>query len=257
MVDAGAEGRLARVLHEAIDRCSGGPGRPTILYSGGLDSSVVAWVLRARGPRLLTIGVPSSPDLVAARSGARALDLPLMETPVDLDDVTQALERWRHELDPLPEPSRSVAVSMALALAATPEGRVICGQGADELFLGYAHFRGLGEEAARARQTADWHLLADRDWPLAQRVARSLDRELVSPYLDPAVVAAVRAQPLRPPPASETLSKTVLREVARQLGVPVALADRPKKAMQYGSGVARLVRALDRRRDRDPPSTRV
>lgn len=237
---------LAHALHGAIERAAGGSRELTILYSGGLDSSVIAWVLRPARPRLFTIGAPGSADLESARSGARELGLPVEEGLVNGSRVRRTLDRWAEELVPLKEPARSVAVATALALEMAPPGRLLMGQGADELFLGYAHFRGLSAAEARLRQVADWSALVDRDWPRAQRIARALGRELVSPYLDHEVEAAARACAASSLGKEGEPMKPMLRAAARVLGLPDSLATRPKRALQYGSGVARLLREADR-----------
>ncbi len=237
---------VAAALASAIDEAASSAGPLTILYSGGLDSSVIAWCLRPRRPTLCTVGVAGSADLLAARSGAARLGLQHVARNVDRTMVKHTLDRWAGELTGLREPHLSVAVSLALAIEAAPAGRLVCGQGADELFLGYAHFRGLSPAAAAERAAADWSRLIDHDWPRTQRIANALGHELRSPYFDPGLREAVRAcrSPLlETPPA---LAKPVLRGTARLLGVPEELLARPKKAMQYGSGIARLVREVER-----------
>ncbi len=237
---------VAAALASAIDAVAGGTGPLTVLYSGGLDSSVIAWCLRPRRPTLFTVGVAGSADLLAARSGAVLLGLEHMTRTVDKPLVKHTLDRWAGEFAGLREPHLSVGVSLALAIEAAPAGRLLCGQGADELFLGYAHFRGLPPAAAAERAATDWSRLVDLDWPRTQRIAAALGHELTSPFLHPALRDAVRACPsplLEPPPAP---TKPVLRGAARMLGVPEELLARPKKAMQYGSGIARLVREVAR-----------
>ncbi len=233
-------------MRGAIERAARDSGELTVLFSGGVDSSLIAWVLRPVRPRLFTIGASGSADLESARSGARELGLPLEEGLVDGSRVRRALHQWAKELVLLKEPARSVTVATALALEMAPPGRLLMGQGADELFLGYAHFRGLSATESRLRQLADWSALVDRDWPRAQRIARALGRELVSPYLDPEVEAAAHACAASLLGKEGEPMKPVLRSAARALGLPDSLATRPKKALQYGSGVTRLLREADR-----------
>ena len=44
-----------------------------------------------------------------------------------------------------------------------------------------------------------------------------------------------------------TLRKLVLRRVARDLGLPQPIADRPKKAIQYATGVSKAIKKMAKR----------
>ncbi len=127
---------------------------------------------------------------------------------------------------------------------APPTG-LVCGQGADELFLGYAHYRNLSAEDAEQRSLEDMTRLREDDWPRTARLAEVVGKSIVAPYLSPSFEEAVRRVPidLRLPGAHP---KQFLREWAMSRGLPPQLAGRPKKALQYGSGVDALVRSLRR-----------
>lgn len=243
-----APSALATALASAARRCAAGADRIDVLYSGGVDSSLVAHLLKALLPvRLLVIGTETSRDLASARRGARLLGLPLREETVRRDDLVGALRRFPDELEPLREPLRSVDLALAIAFARVEGPRVALGQGADELFYGYAHFRGLSAPEARRRSIEDWTRLEGQEWPRALRLAGAFGLEPVSPYLDPAVVREASALP---PPAETDPPKVFLRRAALELGLPRELAEAPKRALQFGSGVQRLARSL--RRDPDP-----
>jgi asparagine synthase (glutamine-hydrolysing) len=246
---------LAQLLRQAVGRLVS-PGVPTsLLYSGGLDSSAVARAFpTGTVPQLVVVGARGSPDLEAARTGATLLGLPLHVHTVERADVAGALDRWAGELEVVREPARSVLIACAIAIAAAPTRLVLCGQGADELFYGYAHFEGLSPEAAQARSAADLRRLHEVDWPWIQRWAHELGHEVASPYLDLDLLAWARS--LAPELHRHVVvRKPLLRQAALELGVPTDLAQRPKRALQYGSGVRRLVGELDRARRRKPPAS--
>ena len=218
--------------------------------SGGLDSSLVAHLLRSIVPVELTVvGTEASRDLASARAGALLLNLPLSEVTIGASDLEVALRRFPDEFKRLREPLRSVDLALAAAFARASGPRVAVGQGADELFFGYAHFRGLSPADARRRAEQDWTVLESQEWPRARRMANAFGLDLVSPFLDPAVVSIARA--LAPPATSEP-PKAALRRVAIEVGLPEALANAPKRALQYGSGVHRLVRRMDHGAGRVP-----
>lgn len=216
-----------------------------VLFSGGVDSSLLAWELRgSRRLRLLTVGAPESSDLVTAHEAARILHLRWTGREIG----RSAVQRIAHDLEPelagLSGVDRSVQVALAVALAETPRSPLLCGQGIDELFGGYAHYRGLGPEHAARRSTADLEKLLSQDWPRTVRIAARFDRAVTAPYLDPRFVASALALPAEQRLASGP-PKAWFRSFARRRGLPEILATRPKRAFQYSSGFDRVLRQPD------------
>ncbi|HUI38579.1 MAG TPA: asparagine synthase-related protein [Thermoplasmata archaeon] len=238
--------RLDRWFSESLDRAIEGAREVTVLFSGGVDSALVATALRGRIPiTLFAWGLVGSRDLETAGSSARLLGLPVTRTLCDL----ARFERLAHEIAPkipeLPEPSRSVQLAMAMAVREAVGDPLVTGQGADELFGGYAHFRGLSREAAGARRQADLRRLLEVDWPLSRRIADGFGRSVRSPFLEEPFLSNAASVPLSAvPPNGPT--KPLLRAWAVRRGIPREIAERPKLAMQYGTGVARARRRGDR-----------
>jgi asparagine synthase (glutamine-hydrolysing) len=247
-----------RRTYRALDRAFGSAIEPwrdahspvTLLFSGGVDSGLLAWELRTNPAlELLTIGSTGAADLHAARASAARLGLRVRAEEVGPLEVRDARRRWAAPLEGVSPVQRSVLVAFALALSRAARGPVLCGQGADELFLGYAHFRGLDPNAAAARSAADLRALLEVDGPRVDRVAAELGQRLVSPFLAPGFVAAAQAIPVeRRMPYG--IPKALFRRWAVHRGLPAEVANRPKRAMQYGSGIARLLA----RDERPPPS---
>jgi asparagine synthase (glutamine-hydrolysing) len=248
---ARSDARLLRALSDATAEACRGAGRVALLFSGGLDSSLLAWLVPPGVPALLVaVGVEGATDLGAANDAAARTRGRVDPHILTLEDVLAGEERWRSELSDLREPARSVTMAFALATAAAPAGPVLCGQGADELFYGYAHFRGLSDADARRRAAEDLRSLDGTDWPREVRIGRSMGRDLRAPYLDPRVrEAAARFGP----PGPQDPPKVALRRAAALAGLPRVLVDRPKRALQYGSGVARLVERMVRARSSPDP----
>ena len=229
-------------LDDAIGRSVRDAGRVSLLFSGGLDSSLLAFRLRQRVPmELVTIGTTGSRDIQTARESAELLGLGWAPRIVRRDEIHSVRSRLAGTLAGMTPVAAAVAVSVSLAVEAASEARVLCGQGADELFLGYAHFEGLAEKATEARRALDWARLVGEEWPRAERHARSIGKELRSPYLDAAFRELVFGIPI-----SRLLGfegrKGLLRELARRWGVPEVIAARAKRAFQYGSGVSQHLR---------------
>jgi asparagine synthase (glutamine-hydrolysing) len=238
--------RLSTEFDDAVQKLVAGANPAVVLFSGGIDSLLIAEAARKFATvRLGTIGVPGTPEVDAARGAAAYLALPWELHEVSSHRVEQLWATLPDGSLPSKQPARSVATALGLAITLSQGRLLLCGQGADELFLGYAHFVGLGEREAAHRAELDWARLESEDWPWARRLAERTGRTLSSPFLAPGVVRAARSIPVR-----EHLplhgNKPVLRELARRRGISAEFSRGPKRAIQYGSGVHRFVRLLDR-----------
>ncbi len=237
---------IASRWRDAVSRTVGASRAVSILYSGGLDSSLVAVSVRELAKiELVTVGVPGSRDLVAAEEGARLLAMEWVGRTIERMDVERVFASDGNLFAGTSLASRAVLVGLALALEATHHPNVLCGQGADELFLGYAHFEGLSPADVFRRREEDLDRLLSTDWPLSISLGERRDKVLGSPFLESDFLTFGRALSVDRLRAGRG-RKPLLREVALALGVPEELANRPKRAFQYGSGLERLVRARSR-----------
>jgi asparagine synthase (glutamine-hydrolysing) len=213
-----------------------------VALSGGVDSSLVAALA---GRPCVAVGLAGSHDLDRARRAAALIGLDLAAVEVPPARVEEAL---RAVVAVIPDPTNPVDASIAATLFFAAEWagehghrRLLAGQGADELFGGYARYReGGATPELLDRDFASLPAQAARD----QAVAGLFGVTLSLPYLDCAVVRAARALP----PASlvhDVLGKQPLRAVAASR-IPAEIAAYPKKAMQYGSGIWQVIRRLSR-----------
>ncbi len=236
---------LSRLLRASIATVEGLPG-VSIPFSGGLDSSVIAFLAAQRtNVRLLVASVPGGRDLTNAEEGANLLALPL-----EVVNLTPALVRdllpflLRHVGTPSPLIASFELPLLAVLERATTK-QLLTGQGADELFGGYARYRRLRPEGLAAALEADVEGVLRKGAPRERALAGSLGKELFLPYLDEAIVAFARALDPREKVEGD-VGKVVLRKAALHLGLPPLLAQRPKKAAQYGSGASSILRSLAR-----------
>jgi asparagine synthase (glutamine-hydrolysing) len=215
-----------------------------VAFSGGVDSTAIA--ARVDAP-LYVAGFEGSHDVEAARSAAAALDraVDLRVVEVTHDDI----ERGVREVVAATGRTNAMDVQIAVPLyllaervAADGHDRLALGQGADELFGGYAKVAGAPDDD---RVAADTVRGARRETVLGLpdqierdlRTLRGAGVEPVTPLLHDDVVRAALALP------DELLVSGDERKVGfrRAVGewVPASVADRDKKALQYGSLVAR------------------
>ena len=231
---------LAQAIETAV-RLRGDEG--VVALSGGVDSALVAAIARRE---CVVVGVEGSTDLKRAKAVADVLDLSLKTATIDPGRIEEALIAV---LAVIPRPN-PVDASIAATLYFVAEWskdhgyeRILAGQGADELFGGYARY--LETETLSQDLERDFQGLAvqaARD----QAVASLFGAYFSLPYLDVRVVRAAMAIPPEEK-VKDGVRKRPLREVAA-LHMPNEVAYREKKAMQYGSGVMREMKRLARRR---------
>jgi len=248
-----ARARVARALVDAARHWAATRPNVAVLYSGGLDSSLVARLLAAYSTvSLWTIGLPGARDLEDGRTGAALLELPHREVLLTAAAVREQLGRSGDDVAGQLEPVRSVRLSVQLALRNCADEVVALGQGADELFYGYARYARFGADRAAAASDEDFRRLIETEWPWTVTTARTLAKEVGSVFVDPEVARAARELP-PPDPALGEPPKWHLRCIARTLGVPQALVDRPKRALQYGTGIRRAIDRIAEEPGREGP----
>lgn len=219
-----------------------------VAFSGGVDSGVLA--ARFDAP-LYVVGFPDSHDLAAARSGADHLDRAVRVVELDHGTLEAAIPRVAAATGRTNPMDIQIALPLfVLAERVSADGfdRLALGQAADELFGGYAKVENAPDDDRVAADTvrgARDELVGsipdqfERDG-LALRTAGV---DPVTPFAHDCVVRAALAlsddQLVR-----DGTRKWALRQAVRpRIG---ELADRPKKALQYGSLASRELDRLAR-----------
>jgi asparagine synthase (glutamine-hydrolysing) len=229
---------IAKSIEDAVSRSVEGHSAPSLLFSGGIDSSLLAWILKTKGRRveLVSIALPGGADATTAEESARIMGLECMVHTVSTTEILEMAKGLRQRSPALSLNDVAIQTAMQTAVSKAVSKVVLCAQGADELFLGYAHTRDLSGKALAERAEEDLKKLTERDWPLTREFAASLDKELVAPFLDDSFMRMLSTIPWETR-TNNSENKWLLRQAARELGLPQEIANRPKRAFQYGSGI--------------------
>lgn len=221
------------------------PEKVGVLFSGGLDSSLLALIASEYGDvTLYTAGEENSPDVEWARRASDVLGLPLREHLFEEDEVEEAAKRVIFAIEE-PNPM-NLAIGMTLYFATklareSGDSVLLSGQGADELFGGYAKYLERPELMEEDVENL-WSRNLERD----DKIAMLNSVEGRFPYLDPNVAGIALGLPLELKIASG-VRKRILRDIAIELGLPEEFAMREKKACQYGSHSQKLLQRVAKR----------
>jgi len=245
---------LADLLRSAVEMRLKDGNVGGALLSGGLDSSVVAYLAREFQPGLKTftvgIGISDSEDLRRAREVAQYLGTEHYDYIYREEEIEEVLPEVIYHLESFDEDCvyGAVANYFAARLAAQHTGGVLCGEGADEFLGGYHVLKKARSEAEFLQLSQD--LITNAYHTGLQR----LDRMMAAHSLDfrpPFVDGRVIALCAKIPPAwkvhgKKKVEKWILRKAFAGL-LPDNISSRVKQPFASGAGSAKLTKLIGQR----------
>ena len=258
IVESDATRTLDELFKEAVGRVV--PRGSGIAFSGGLDSALVAYKAKSVGlePELISVGLKGQQELGHAERTAKGfglhIDISELSTSEILDslpDVVDIIETT----DPVIV-GISVPIYFACQKAREMGLRYIAvGQLSDELFGGYGKFEEIalrGGPENLGKEMFDSVVAASaKDFDPGDKLAVAAGLELCCPfaYLPLVKYALKLPSHLRVNLTNgRVIRKYVLRRLAAHMELPESVVDRPKKAVQYSSGVQKILLKESKRR---------
>ncbi len=245
-------------LIESIQRRVHGISEVAVAFSGGLDSSLVAFLAAKCGVkvRLLHVSLENQMETEQAIEAAEQLNLPLqvhLFKDSDMEAVLPKVVELIEEPDPI-KASIGIPFYWAAQKAAEEGLKVmLAGQGADELFGGYqryvTEYCKAGSEKVRQTMFSDVVNIYLSNLERDMKITSFHDVELRLPFASFelaqfAVNLPVECKLEKKP---DTLRKLILRKVASNLGIPASVTDKPKKAVQYSTGINDAVKRVSKK----------
>ena len=235
-------------LYNSIKKRSQDLSRIGIIFSGGIDSVLIAKITKELVPHVTcyTSGIAGSDDIKFSKLIADELDLDLKINELDVKDIEDMLPNILNIIETNNSTQAEVSIPMfrALNLAAKDGLRVVfTGQGADEVFGGYPWYFKIvskyGYSKLKEYMIQDLLLLYKETLEREDKLAMANSIEMREPFLDSDVVKTATSinMKLNIFNNNDIFGKRVHRELAIQVGIPKDIAYREKQAAQHGAGI--------------------
>jgi len=235
-------------LYNSIKKRSQDLSRIGIIFSGGIDSVIIAKITKELVPHVTcyTSGIAGSDDIKFSKLIADQLDLDLKINELDVKDIENMLPNILNiiETNNSTQAEVSIPIFGALNLAAKDGLRVVfTGQGADELFGGYSWYFKIvskyGYSKLKEYMIQDLLLLYKETLEREDKLAMANSIEMREPFLDSDVVKTATSinMNLNIVNNNDIFGKRVHRELAIRVGIPKDIAYREKQAAQHGAGI--------------------
>jgi len=236
--------KLYQLLKESCESCKSN----TIALSGGLDSTIIAYLLKERKPNAVTIIAKDfvASDLTYCQRVSKEFGTSLTINQVSTTDILSAIEDTIKILKNFNDIEIRNNIVMYMAIKWAKEQNsigIITGDGADELFAGYSFLINTPEDKLEKEIQ---RVCTVMHFP-TQKIGKALGITVESPFLNEKIIEFSETIPSKSKVRSENgkrHGKWILRK-AFEKNIPMQIAWREKSPMQDGSGTVGISNLLD------------
>ena len=222
------------------------PNEVGILFSGGLDSSLIAYLSKKEGKevRLYACGSDGSHDSIWATIAAKSMDMKVNFLSEHENDILEGIRSIKQITGQTSALSILIELPLYFTTKSSTDHKLATGQGADELFLGYKKYE------TKDTSKEDLHRVVNYVVPMEQKIASYNGKELLYPYLHESVVDTASRIPydLKVQNGSR---KYILRSTASRIKLDMGIVWKQKKAAQYSSGFKDAVARMAKRKGKN------
>lgn len=246
--------KLDRAITSSVKNSVNGSKTFGILFSGGLDSSLIARICEEFGksPALYSVGMEDSKDFEYIQRSKKFFDLKIKYREINSIDIIRYAKKVISVIEDCSPMSVGIGIPLYVACEmAVKDGSkvVLSGQGADELFGGYHRYLSIDTELLERELVRDLENLQNSGIKRDLAIAKANSLELGTPYLNEDVINVALSIDLGLK-IKEGNRKYILRKIAERHDLPEFIINREKKAIQYSTGVDKALRKAAKRENK-------
>ncbi|MBN1262937.1 MAG: asparagine synthetase B [Candidatus Pacebacteria bacterium] len=251
--------QLQSVLKASVKKNLEKEKKVAVIYSGGIDSSLIAYLAHQSGAGIttFTVGLPDSADIIFVLSIKKKLPFKPVVKIITRKELLKALPQTRKIIQQTDLKPNLMQISLATCLFLVFEeikkagfDLVLSGQGADEIFAGYHKFEQFPFSRINQLCQKELERALAIDRIRDQAIAGFFKIKLKNPFLESEVTELA----LKIPPqlklkkkGKKTIHKYILRKLGQRVGILKETLTRPKKAFQYSTLIQREIEKITRR----------
>ena len=217
-----------------------------ILFSGGIDSSLIAFIAKNINTNFIcyAVGLENAADIEAAKKAAKLLNIKLKYRIYSLKQAEKLIKKVTKIVGPDTVKVGVGCVTYSASQLAKKDkiNYLFTGLGSEEIFAGYERHK------VKDINKECWNGLKQmwkRDLTRDVLIANKLKVKFSTPFLDDNLIKTAMQIPGKQK-LNKTYKKVILRKISQELKLPKEIAWRKKKAAQYGSKFDRAILRIGR-----------
>lgn len=245
------ERELELLIRNAIKSDLGNEKNVALLFSGGIDSSIIGKILTEYTNVLpITVGTKDSEDVVISKDIGNLIFRRHLIVYLNKEMVEKAIPKLikiTGKVDVVTISVGCVVYFAAKYSSISGFKKIFTGTGSDELFCGYSSHRKAFEKGWKEVELECVRRIqgVKKDVERDKRICEYFGLDLKTPFLNKKVIEfGLKIHPRYK--ISKDDEKIILKRIGERIGLPEIIYKRKKKAAQYGSGVQKIIKKISK-----------